>query len=878
MMWHQKSIDHVFAELNSSQAGLPANEAERRLSESGPNELREKRQRSPLVMLVTQFTDLLIVILIIAAVVAALIGDVRDALPIIAIVIINAIIGFSQEYRAEKSLKALKKMASQKARVIRDGQMAEVEARTLVSGDFILIEAGTIVPADLRLVEAVRLQVDESALTGESVPVEKLVPPLEQTDLPLGDRLNMAYMGTVAVYGRGAGIVVATGMSTELGAVATLLSTGEEQKTPLQRRLALFGKKLSLVILIICAVVFVAGMLRGEALVLMLMTAISLAVAAIPEALPAVVTIALAFGARKMVKQNALIRRLPAVETLGSVTCICTDKTGTLTMNRMEVVELYIEGRVLALAGLTVPAPANDSTLPATTEAIFFMAASLNSDILRKADGTLSGDPTEVALADISARHGFSRETLDRNFPRVAELPFDSERKLMTTFHQSATGLVSFTKGAVEVIAGDLLEGGEEAFHLLENGEKMAARGLRTICIAMRRWDALPDRVDTENVERDLVILGIAGIKDPPRPEVFDAVALCRQAGITPVMITGDHLLTATAIARELGILDDAGQVVSGAELTKLDSGQLEELVGKVRVYARVAPAQKLDIVTALQNRGECVAMTGDGVNDAPALRRADIGIAMGITGTDVAKGASSLILLDDNFATIVGAVREGRRIYRNIIRFITYSLTANAGTLWLVFLAPFLGLPLPLLPIQILWLNLLCDSLPGLALTAEPGDDSLMRTKPIPLAEGIFSEGRGWYILGYGLFLGGSALALQWWGLTAGLHWQSMIFTFLILSRMSLVMQVRSARASILQIGLFSNRPLVGAVLLTVMLQMAVINLPSLQAIFRTSSLTVAEFAMVLAATGLVLVAGEVDKIIRRSVCRRSEPASNTQ
>ena len=874
MNWHTTEINKVFQELGSSLSGLSPDEAASRLSLFGLNDITGKRGRSPLAMLMSQFTDLLIIILIASALLAAFIGDLKDAIPIIAIVIINAAIGFAQEYRAEKALSALRKMAGETARVIRDGIRQEIPSSELVKGDMVLLEAGTVVPADLRLCETVRLQIDEAALTGESVPVEKGVQPLADSDLPLGDLINMAWRGTMVVNGRGSGVVTATGMNTELGAIAGILSAGGETKTPLQIRLTHFSRRLAAVILLICAILFAAGMQRGEPLVLMLLTSISLAVAAIPEALPAVVTIALAFGARKMVRRNALIRRLPAVETLGSITYICTDKTGTLTMNRMEVTELSMDGKRLTPAEIAAVPPDGDALPLDDKPAMMLMAAALNNDTWLSAGEELAGDPTEIALANLAASCGFAKGLLAARFPRIAEIPFDSERKLMTTFHRCGNGIISFTKGSPEAISGRILPVEATETDPAGAAEEMAMRGVRTIGFAARFWDKLPDALTPETTETGMSFIGLAGISDQPRPEAAKAVILCKSAGITPVMITGDHAATATAIARALGILSSSDPpAATGKELEKLDQAAIAELAGRARVYARVAPSQKLDIVKALQSRGEFVAMTGDGVNDAPALQRAEIGIAMGITGTDVAKGAAAMVLLDDNFATIVGAIAEGRRIYRNILRFITYSLTSNAGTIWLVFLAPLLGLPLPLLPLQILWLNLLCDSLPGLALTAEPATDDLMRRPPNPPNEGIFSNGRGARIIVYGLFLGLVGLALQWWGISRGLPWQSMVFSYLVLSRMAMAMNVRSERESLLTIGLFANRPMIAAIAVTLTLQAAVIYLPSLQWVFRTEPLGWQQFIVVLAAVALVSVAGECAKLPARIRDRSGKP-----
>ncbi|GAM11351.1 calcium-transporting ATPase 1 [Geobacter sp. OR-1] len=867
MNWHQATIAETFRELRSSQDGLSSAEATARLSRNGPNIIPEKSGRSLFSMILAQFTDLLIIILLISAIIAAVIGDIEDAIPIIAIVVINAVIGLTQEYRAQQAISALKKMAGQTAVVIRDGLRQDIAAAELVPGDVVLLQAGCVIPADLRLIESARLQIDESALTGESAPVEKAVAPLADPDLMPGDRVNMAWRGTVAVYGRGAGVVIATGTDTELAGIARLLAEGTEQKTPLQIRLAHFGKRLSAGIMVICAILFAAGLLRGEPLVLMLLTSIALAVAAIPEALPAVVTIALALGARKMARRNALIRRLPAVETLGSVTCICTDKTGTLTMNRMTVTEIGINGNRLSPGEIRAVMPKSGSGLPSDKSSLLLLAAALNNDSRPAEEAGAFGDPTEIALANLAQSCNFAVTELEQLFPRIAELPFDSDRKLMTTFHSVESRVVSFTKGSLEAIASRCLPDEAPDAGTIAAAEAMAAQALRTMGFAFRYWEKLPEEIDTATAENGLSFLGVTGVMDPPRPEAAEAVRLCKSAGITPIMITGDHSATATAIAIEVGIMtpDDPPAVI-GRELYGLDAGALAELSGKARVYARVAPSQKLEIVKGLQSRGEFVAMTGDGVNDAPALQRAEIGIAMGITGSDVAKGAADMILLDDNFATIVGAIREGRRIYRNILRFITYSLSSNAGTIWLVFLAPFAGLPLPLLPIQILWLNLLCDSLPGLALTAEPATDDLMCKPPIPPQEGIFSNGRGTWIMTYGLLLGIVGLLLQRWGISAGVPWQSMVFTYLVLSRLAIAMLVRS-KQPLFKIGLFSNKPLLGAIAVTMLLQAAVLYLPPLQQLFRTESLDRHQMAVVIGAAALILATGELAKILRRSI-----------
>ena len=891
MRWHQKEISQVIEELGTSLNGLSQTEAQKRLEECGPNELQEKEKKSPFIMFLDQFKDFLIIVLICAAVIAGVVGKPIDALAIIAIVILNAIIGFIQEYKAEEAMAALKKMAAPKSTVLRDGVPSNILASEIVPGDIVLLEAGQIVPADMRL-ETVNMKVDEAALTGESVPVEKHIAPLRDKHLPLGDRKNVVYQGTIVTYGRGVGVVVATGMETEMGKIATMLQEEKDVKTPLQQRLVAFGKRLAIAILVICAIVFTAGLIRGEPVTLMFLTAISLAVAAIPEALPAVVTIALALAAKKMAKQNALIRKLPAVETLGSVTYICSDKTGTLTLNKMAVEEIWMDGKLEKGSGVQGVEWSSEKTLeplnPRTLESLFFTALALSNDAQVDADGNLIGDPTEIALFNIARDKDFDKKELEDKFPRVTEIPFDSDRKCMTTIHKTGVRsresgekaeFISFTKGAIEVLieqADNILasEGLKELDknEILRISEGMAADGLRVLGVCMRRWDAMPDDISPENIEAGLTILGLVGLMDPPREEAKEAVALCKTAGIKPVMITGDHPLTARAIAKRLGILDDDTRaVITGRELEKVSLEEFEERVEHIRVYARVAPDQKLKIVKALQDKGQFVAMTGDGVNDAPAIKRANIGIAMGITGTDVSKEASSMILLDDNFATIVRAAKEGRLVYDNILKFIKYSMTSNAGTLWAIFLAPFFGLPLPLLPLQILWMNLLTDSLPGLALTAEPAERDVMKKPPRHPDEGVFAHGRGFYIVKFGLVIGITALLFQAFAIKEGMPWQTMVFTALVIGRMAVAMSVRSDYDSLFKIGFFSNKPLLGAVLLTFTLQMTVVYMPFLNPIFKTEPLALSELMVTLALSAVVFFAMEIEKLTRRKKAVRN-------
>ena len=865
MRWHQKDIQGVIEDLKSSLQGLSSEEAVRRLGEYGFNELKEKKKKTPFMMFLDQFKDFMILVLIAAAIISGFIGEVSDTIAIVVIVALNAVIGFIQEYRAEKAMAALKKMAAPTATVIRNGMPVTIDGSDIVPGDVVMLEAGRIVPADMRLIETVQMKVEEAALTGESVPVEKHTKPLHDEMLPLGDRKNMAYKGTFVTYGRGTGVVVATGMDTELGKIAAMLQEEEEVKTPLQKRLASFGQKLAIAVLAICAIVFGIGIMRGEQPLLMLLTAISLAVAAIPEALPAVITISLALGAKKLVKQNALIRKLPAVETLGSVTYICSDKTGTLTLNKMTVEELYLGGKILR-------APEMEALKK--TDHPLMTALALSNDAQTGTDGTIIGDPTEIALYDIARKHGFDKKELEKKYPRVAEIPFDSDRKCMTTVHTWTEGFVSFTKGAIDVLIDKSLkivtpEGLKaiDSSAISKINERMAADGLRVLCIAMRKWDVLPDDMSPENVETGLTILGLTGMMDPPREEAKEAVAMCKTAGIKPVMITGDHPITARAIARRLGIIeDDSKAIITGRELEKLTLEEFEERVEHIRVYARVAPEQKLKIVKALQDRGQFVAMTGDGVNDAPALKRADIGVAMGITGTDVSKEAAHMILLDDNFATIVKAVKEGRKIYDNIRKFIKYLLTTNSGEIWTLFLAPLVGLPIPLLPIHILWINLVTDGLPALALSVEPAEGDVMSRPPRHPKESIFAHGLGLHAIWVGLLMAGIVLFVQAWAITTEhAHWQTMVFTVLCLTQLGHVLAIRSEKESLFKIGLFSNKYLLGAVLLTFILQMATVYVPVLNPIFKTEPLTLNELMLTLAVSSVVFFAVEVEKLFRR-------------
>jgi len=875
--WHAESAAAVCQQLGCDpQRGLAGADAATRFADYGPNQLEEKTGRSPWRMLLDQFTDFMILVLLVAAIISGLVGDFEDTLAIIVIIVLNAVIGFIQEFRAERAMAALKRMAESSARVVRDGQTLQLNAPALVPGDLVLLEAGNVIPADLRLLHSAQLRIDESTLTGESIVSEKQTVPVPEETQALGDRSCMAYKGTIVSHGRGSGVVVATGMRTELGRIAALLNASPELRTPMQIRLARLGQRLAIAALVICVLVFVTGILRGEPLLLMFMTAVSLAVAAIPSALPAVVTISLALGAHKMVRQNALIRRLPAVETLGSVSYICSDKTGTLTQNRMQVIHLFADGRTAEPDALPARPPWQ-TLLTAMALCNDARADNLNPD-------KLLGDPTETALLLSAHRAGYERTELEQLQPRVHELPFDSERKRMTTFHTMPEGFIAYSKGSPETLLPQCerqrLATGEHPIDqhvLLHQAEEMAAAGLRVLAFACRYWPSLPAEADPAKCEQNLVFLGFAGLMDPPRPEAKEAVALCRSAGITPVMITGDHPATARAIARELGILEDGthSHVLTGQALAALNEERLAAEVTQTRVYARVDPAQKIRIVQALQARGEIVAMTGDGVNDAPALKAADIGVAMGKGGTDVAREAAHMVLLDDNFATIVYAVRQGRRLYDNIRKFIRYGITTNSAEIWTIFLAPFLGLPIPLLPIQILWVNLVTDGLPGLALTAEPAERGIMQRRPRPLRESLFAHGMWQHMIWVGLLMGGVCLLTQAWAMQTGTaHWQTMVFTVLTLSQLAHVLAIRSETESLFRIGLFSNRWLLAAVSVTFLLQMVAIYHPFFNEIFRTEPLSAGELLLCLLVSGIVFVSVELEKwLIRRGLIYRQNP-----
>ncbi|MFH1653951.1 MAG: cation-translocating P-type ATPase [Pseudomonadota bacterium] len=843
--WHTLDVDQSLLLNGTSLNGLTQEEAGKRFNDNGPNEIPEGKRKTAISIFFDQFKDFLILLLLAAAIVSGVIGEVHDTIAILVIVVVNSIIGFVQEFRAHRAMIALKKLSAQTALVKRGGEFKIIPSRELVPGDIVSLETGNVVPADIRLIEAINLETTEAILTGESEPVNKKTEPCSKVDLTIGSRFCIVFKGTLVSRGRGLGVVVATGLATEVGKIANLIQSAGEEKTPLQKRLAKFGFKLGMATLVICGIVFLTGVVRGEKIILMVLTAISLAVAAVPEALPAVVTISLAFGAQRMVKHNVLIRKLPAVETLGSVTFICSDKTGTITENRM-VVEHFFSGSKL----LGIESADED------TKKNILLASALCNDATK-----LTGEPTELALYDAATSYGYKREELVDEYSRIDEIPFDSKRKMMTTLHRLPDGeKIAFTKGAPEVILHrclDAIDGAFEIEYIQKMVLKLTSEGKRVLALAMKKEDAIS--------EKKLIFLGLAALYDPPRDGVIEAVKECKTAGIIPVMITGDHPKTALAIARLVGIAENEDEIITGEELKEMPIEVFEEKIFHYRVYARVEPEQKLKIIQALQDKGQFVAMTGDGVNDAPALKRADIGIAMGKVGTEVAKESSAMILTDDNFASIVKAAREGRRIYDNIRKFVKYTLGSNSGEIWTIFLAPFLGLPLPLLPIHILWINLVTDGLPGLALTMESEEPDIMNRPPRKPKETLFAHGLGFHVIWVGLLMGAVSLGAQAIGVARGGHWQTMVFTVLCLSQMGHALAIRSEKLSLFKQGLFSNKTLLGAVILTYVLQMAIIYMPFFQPIFRTQALSFGELIFCLIVSTIVFWAVEVEKWIKR-------------
>lgn len=910
--WYKLESDDVVKQLETSPTdGISSAEAEKRLEKFGINELVEKGAKNPWLILFDQFKEPMVVILLMAALVSLALGEEADVIIILTIVVLNAVIGFTQEYRAEQAVAALKKLSVPNVKVRRDGRIEEVSARQIVPGDVVMLEAGNLVPADGRLIESVNLKIEEAALTGESEAVEKVTKALSSDHLTLGDQKNMVFMGTTISYGRGTAVITDTGMETELGNIADLIQSVDEEQTPLQKRLGKLGITLGWIALGIIIIVMALGWLRGENLLNLLLVGISMAVAAVPEGLPAVVSVTLALGSQRMLKRHALIRRLPAVETLGSVTVICSDKTGTLTQNRMTVTVLDVSGEseemnalidkrgALLDAELKESAPPHNRTLSLLIKA----GALCNDAVLQEEDGQerTIGDPTEGALVVAARQVGYTKDELEDEWPRVNEIPFTSERKRMTTIHRvkkledsevsPPSEYIAFVKGAVDSLLdiADSLWAGETDTaiplddavrdRILAANSKYAKQGQRVLGVGFKPLDG-PDIDDETAVESGVTIVGLVAMIDPPRPEVKDAVHTAKTAGIRPVMITGDHPLTALNIAQDLGITDN-DKYITGKELATMDMAELENVVKEVSVYARVSPEHKLNIVNALQNNGQVVAMTGDGVNDAPALKKAEIGVAMGITGTDVSKQAAEMVLLDDNFATIVSAVEEGRVIFDNIRKFIKYTLSSNTGELLVMLLAPFLGMPLPLLPLQILWINLVTDGLPGLALAVEQGEKGIMERPPFHPKESLFSRGLGARILWIGILMGLISLFVGYFyydpatSEAFGDTWQTMVFTTLTLAQMGNALAIRSNTESIFQIGFFSNRMMLLAVGTTFLLQLALIYVPFLQSIFKTVALPPRDLAVALVLSTIVFFAVEIEKWVRRTLARRKAKAA---
>lgn len=895
--WWVLTADAAVDGLESDATdGLTSGEVTNRRERFGPNELEEAPTRPAWRLFLSQFANTMIAVLIVAAVVMIAIGEPTDAIVIAAIVVLNAGIGFVQEHRAEQAMAALRTMTAPIARVVRDGHETAVPAADLVPGDLLLLDAGDLVAADARVLDAPDLRVNEAALTGESVPVTKSTEPIAQDrGSQVGDRTNMVFKGTAVAHGRARTVVTATGMDTELGQIADLLQTHQAPATPLQKRLAVLGRWLAAAAIVIAMIVFSVGVLRGEDTETMFLAAVSLAVAAIPEALPAVVTIGLALGAQRMIRHHALIRRLPAVETLGSVTVVCTDKTGTLTEGRMLVERVWTLENTFEVTGsgfeprgelLSDGRPVRPMAGTPLGELVLVAALCNDAALVPPQDGDgdwgVIGDPTEGALLAMAAKAGAPKAGVDRDHPRLAEIPFDSERKRMVTVHAVGDGSASLAavKGAIEATIdaidlvatrdGDVEMTDDLRGHVLDEARSLASQGYRVLSLSGRRETGHP--IETaDQAEEGLVLYGLVAMADPPRTESADAVRACREAGITPVMITGDHPATGTAIASRIGIMDGGEGVLTGADLAD-DGTDVAAAITGVSVFARTSPEQKLDIVQAWQAHGDIVAMTGDGVNDAPALRTADIGVAMGVAGTEVAKEAADMVLTDDNFASIITAVGEGRRIYDNIRRFVRYTLTSNAGEIWVMFLGPFVGLALPLLPVQILWINLVTDGFPGLALGVEPAEPDVMKRKPRAPSESIFAGGVWQQVLVVGLLMGLVCLGLGVWAEADDRPWQTMIFTTLALSQLGNALAIRSDRQSLFTLGLRSNMSLTWTVLVTVGIQLAVVYWEPIQRLLDTEALDAFELTVVLLTSSVVFWVVEGEKSVRRFVEGRRE------
>ena len=867
--WYQKEVEEVKKELSTNlEKGLTSKQVEEKQETIGFNELKAKKKKSLLVKFLEQFKDFMIIVLIIAAIVSGIIGvlqgeGITDTIIILIVVIVNAIIGVAQENKAEKSLEALQKLSAHASKVIRDGKLCVVQSRELVPGDIVVLDTGDYVPADLRIIEAVNLKSQESALTGESVPVEKTIDKIEKEDVGIGDRTNMLFSSSLITYGRGKGIAVETGMTTEVGKIAEIINSSEETTTPLQEKLNKLGKTLGISALAICVVIFIIGLLYGKEPIHMFMTAVSLAVAAIPEGLAAVSTIVLAIGVQRMVKKNAIVKRLPAVETLGSASVICSDKTGTLTQNKMTVQKIYINNNLMNMENIKIVEPESD------LEKLVYNAMLCNDTKVGE-NNELTGDPTETALVDMGMNLDIDIDKIFR-IDRLNEIPFDSSRKLMTTVHQVNDKYVVYTKGGVDellqncnsyIIDGKIKKDLEQfKTNIYENNENMAKNALRVLAFGYKIIDKLPgSKEEIQKLETDLTFIGMVGMIDPPREEAKRAVEKCKTAGIKTIMITGDHKITATAIAKQLGILENEEEAITGSELERMSDEELTKNIRNYSVYARVSPEHKVRIVRAWQANGEIVAMTGDGVNDAPALKNADIGCAMGVVGTDVAKEAADVILTDDNFATVVSAVEEGRRIYDNILKAIQFLLSSNVGEIIVLFIAilitPLLakwfnitniGALEPLLPIHILWINLVTDSLPALALAVDPAAKNIMNRKPNKKEKGIFTKGMTWRVVYQGVMIGLLTLLAFIVGLaTPGVTdetmkieiAQTMAFCVLALSELVHVFNIRDNKNSIFKTGVFNNMKLILAIIVSASLMFVILLIPQLRTIFSIAQL----------------------------------------
>ena len=897
--WFNKTVEDVSKELDTNiEKGLTQEQVNKKLAEFGLNELKQEKKKSIFIKFLEQFKDFMIIILIIAAIVSGAVSiaqgeAITDSIIILVVVIANAIIGVAQESRAEKSLEALQKLSGHEAKVLRNGSVLVVPASDLVPGDIVVLDTGDYVPADLRIIEAVNLKAQESSLTGESVPVEKQAQKIDQEEVPIGDRVNMLFSSSLITYGRGKAIVVETGMNTEVGKIAGMLSTEKERETPLQAKLNSLGKTLGVVSLIICAIIFAAGLLQGRDAISMFMTAVSLAVAAIPEGLAAVSTIVLAIGVQKMVKKNAIVKNLPAVETLGSATVICSDKTGTLTKNQMTVQKMFVNDHVYDMVNLDDIVKYENANQEVK---LLVYNGMLCNDTKIADDGTLTGDPTETALVDIAFKLGFTKN-LYNTMPRVDEIPFDSERKLMTTVHEVNGKYLVLTKGGIDellAICNSHIEDGTQSSNLNEYrarinevNETMAKDAMRVLGFAYKELDYKPK---TEDLEKDLTFVGMYGMIDPPREEAKVAVEKCKTAGIKTVMITGDHKITATAIAKQLGILENESEAITGTELDKISDEDLKKNIRNYSVYARVAPEHKVRIVNAWQSQGEIVAMTGDGVNDSPALKQADIGCAMGIVGTDVAKEAADVILTDDNFATVVSAVEEGRRIYDNILKVIQFLLSSNIGEIVVLLLAT-LGTSLfakwfgitdlshleILMPIHILWINLVTDSLPALALAFDPANKDIMERQPVK-TKSIFTKSMTFRIIYQGIMIGLLTLVAFMIGLATttepieGLTLdqskieigQTMAFIVLALSELTHVFNIRDNRKSIFRTNIFNNMKLVGAIILSAALMFIVLLVPALRTMFSIPMLPMDNILEILCLVFAPILIVEIFKLLK--------------